>query len=54
MRQTEEWYLHIFHAKAVKVCDVSQEKLLAEGFDPFCFYFLAGHNFLRLLKLNSS
>jgi hypothetical protein len=26
-RQTEEWYLHTFQAKAVKVCDVPQEKL---------------------------
>lgn len=26
-RQTEEWYLHIFQAKGVKVCDVPQEKL---------------------------
>jgi hypothetical protein len=25
-RQTEEWHLHIFQAKAVKVCDVPQEK----------------------------
>ena len=27
-RQTEEWYLHLFQAKAVKVCDVPQEKLI--------------------------
>jgi hypothetical protein len=25
MRQIEEWNLHIFQAKAVKVCDVPQE-----------------------------
>jgi hypothetical protein len=25
-RQREEWYSHIFQAKAVKVCDVPQEK----------------------------
>jgi hypothetical protein len=30
-RQTEEWYSHIFQAKAGKVCDVPQEKVkLAE------------------------
>ena len=27
LRQTEEWNLHIFQAKAVKVCDVPQEKM---------------------------
>jgi hypothetical protein len=30
MHQTEEWNVHIFHAKALKVCAAPQEKVVPQ------------------------